>query len=500
MARTISTRAPGWLRAVLAALVLTAAVVTPATAVQIAEEAPPAADGDSVVIGQVELRVETGGSVTTASLATAREDDLRELQATLTTVIGHTPADSILLRFAGTLPDDDDWSTVTAGAVIDDNAAEAVVLLDPFLALSDTDARNLLRTLASRFWLVSASERAMPASLVDGFARYLQEPVLARQAREASFAQQAYLDGTLPAWSEIISDPDATVGLDQDAAAASRLAVAAFLIERYGASMVGDLATRFAADPGTGATEIVEAATGQPSERLDAAWEDFVTLWFAGGWRTNAFAALDLAPAEDLLARGAYEAAADRANQTLQVTTSLDDPIASVEAEMLVAQGSVGMQAEALMRDAEEALRHHQYARASTLIDRAADQYALLPGDHRPDSLMETWRGIADDGIVAIERLQAAAESQNDWFAMRESRQDAVAAGVTFARLGDTERLVVAQELVDQLDERFVRLVLALGAAIIILIIWLVVWSWNRAPGRVRWPGLADLAHEGGAR
>ncbi len=486
MARTTSTRSPGWLRALLAALVLTVVAVFPASAVQIAEEAPPAADGDSVAIGQIELRVETGGSVTTASLATAWEDALRELQATLTTIIDHTPAEPILVRFAGTLPDDDGWSAVTAAAVIDHDAAEAVVLLDPFLALSDTDARNLLRTLAARYWLVSASDRAMPEPLVDGFARYLQEPVLARQAREASFAQQAYLDGTLPPWNEIITDPDATAALEPDAALSARLAVAAFLVERYGASMVGDLATRFADDPDSGAIEIVETATGQPSERLDAAWEDFVTLWFAGGWRTNAFAALDLAPAEDLLARGAYEAAADRSNQTLQVTTSLDDPIASAEAEMLVAQGSVGMQAEALMRDAEEALRRHEYVRASTLIDRAADQYALLPEDHRPDSLMDTWLGIANDGIVAIERLESAAEAQNDWFAMRESRQDAVAAGVTFARLGDTERLAVAHELVDQLDERFVRLVLALGAAIVVLIAWLAVWSWNRAPGRVR--------------
>jgi hypothetical protein len=146
------------------------------------------------------------------------------------------------------------------------------------------------------------------------------------------------------------------------------------------------------------------------------------------------------------------------------------------------------------MADAEAALNDHDYARALTLIDRAVDQYALLPEDHRPDSLIETWRGMATDGMTAIDKLESARTSFEDWFSMRSSRQDAVEAGSTFARLGDTERLANAQKLVSDLDDRFFMLVLALGATIIVLGGWLAVWSWHRAPGRIRWPGLTEIA------
>ena len=40
-------------------------------------------------------------------------------------------------------------------------------------------------------------------------------------------------------------DPAATADLDPDAAQAARVAVASFMIERYGANMVGDLAAAF---------------------------------------------------------------------------------------------------------------------------------------------------------------------------------------------------------------------------------------------------------------
>src|SRR5690606_9129843 len=142
------------------------------------------------------------------------------------------------------------------------------------------------------------------------------------------------------------------------------------------------------------------------------------------------------------------------------------DRIGSSEAEMLVAQGSVGMQAEALMRDAQQALEGHDYQRALTLIDRAVDQYALLPEDHRPDNLIDTWRGMASDGVAAVGRLDRATKAFDDWFSMRSAREDAVEAGSTFASLGDTERMALAERLVDDLDERFLTLVLALGAAL----------------------------------
>lgn len=450
--------------------------------------------------GEVELRVETSGAVTTSSLTADWEAFLLDLQRDMTTIAGTTPQAPLVIRFVGSLPDDSDGGTAVADSVvINDGATVAIIGLDHFLSLPDSEASNLLRNLLARRWLVDASGGAMPAPLVDGFAHYLESPVLARQARQASLAQQSYLDDELPTWSEIIASPDATASLDPDVAHAARLAVAAFLVERYGASVIADLARSLEGEANDPIAAVVEV-TGQPRERLDDGWEDFIAVWFAGGWRNNAFAALDLEPARDLFSRGAYEASVDSANQTLQVTTALNDTPASAEAEMVVAQGSVGMQAEALMGDAEAALQAHDYSRALTLIDRAEDQYALLPEDHRPESLIETWRGITADGLAAIDNLNEANTSFEDWFSMRSARSDAVAAGSTFAGLGDTERLALAELLVADLDTRFQRLGLALGSAILVLAGWLLIWSWHRSPGRIRWPGLTDLARQEGLR
>jgi hypothetical protein len=452
---------------------------------------------DTARVGKVALRVDTTGAVTTASLRSTWKQPLTDLQSELDTILlGAGPAEPILIRFAGELPEGDGWAPVGSVAMVDADATEAVVRLDGFLDLSDADQENVFRNLVARRWLLGVSDGAMPAPLVDGIASYIERPVLARQARQASLAQQAYLNGDLPAWDALIADPDATADLDPDAAAAARVAAASFLIERYGANMVGDLAAGFRDAPKAKPADVVGDLTGQTKDRLDAAWDDFISVWFAGGWRANAFAALDLGPAKALFDRGAYEAAVDRANQTLQVTTALDDRIGSSEAEMLVAQGSVGMQAEALMRDAQQALADHDYGRARTLIDRAVDQYALLPEDHRPDSLIETWRGMATDGITAVEQLDRATTEFDDWFSMRSARADAVEAGSTFAALGDADRMALAQRLVDDLDDRFLTLLLALGAALAALVGWLVVWSWHRSPGRIRWPGLADLARQ----
>lgn len=496
MERTTPARRPHPLGALLVGIAILLALVPRLATAQATGETKPAAD--TARVGKVELRVDSTGAVTTESLLATWQDPLRDLQSELDTIVGGGPSEPILIRFAGKLPEGDGWSPVGTVSAVNADATEAVVRLDGFIDLSDTDKGNTFRNLVARRWLLGVSDGALPAPLVDGFAAYIERPVLARQARQASLAQQAYLNDKLPAWSDLLASPDATADLDPDAAQAARVAVASFLIERYGANMVADLATGFRDSPKAKPASVVSDVTGQPADRLDAAWKDFIAVWFAGGWRSNAFAALDLQPAQDLFNRGAYEAAVDRANQTLQVTTALDDRIGSAEAEMVVAQASVGMQAEALMRDAEQALKNHDYGRALTLIDRAVDQYALLPKDHRPDSLIETWRGMATDGVAAVDRLDRATTEFHDWFSLRSARQDAVGAGTTFANLGDTDRLALAQRLVDELDGRFLRLVLAIGAALALLVGWLAVWSWHRAPGRIRWPGMADLARQEG--
>lgn len=465
------------------------------------ERAAPPEEVENAV-GLVEIRVESTGAVTARSLASDLDPVLTGIQETITVVVGSRPDEPLQIRFVASAdrPADSGWIAVAPDTWVDADAAVAIVDLDAWLTLPDLEAENRLRHLVARRWLTEASDGAMPVALVDGFARYLEMPVLAQQARRASEVQQVYLDGQLPTWSEMVTTSGADTAVWDEAMASRHVALAAFLVERYGANMISDLAARYAAAAGTTgndpATAIV-AVTGQTPQRLDTSWDEFLAIWFAGGWRTNLFAALDLQPAEDLFARGAYEAAVDRANQTLLLTSALDDRVGSAEAERVAAQGSVGMQAEALMADAEEALRDHDYARATVLIDRAEDQYALLPEDHRPTTLVDTWRGLATSGTDAVGQLEQAHADSTDWFSMHAARDEAIEAGSAFADLGDTERVAGAQQLVDELDARLFRLVLALGGAAVLLVGWLIVWGWNRAPARVHWPAMIGKSERG---
>lgn len=463
--------------------------VIPAAA-QADERASTDADGGDNIIGQVEIRVESTGAVTSRSLASDLEPVLLDIQETLTVVVGARPDAPLLIRFVASAdrPEDDGWIGVAPDTWVNESATEAIVDLDAWLALPDIEATNRFRHLIARRWLIGASGGAMPPALVDGFARYLEMPLLAEQARRASTVQQSWLDGELPTWSDMVSSNEPEPALVGESIASRHIALAAFLVERYGANVIADLAMRYAGNADGDPSVAIVDVTGQTPDRLDRAWEEFLATWFAGGWRTNLFSALDLQPAEDLFARGAYEASVDRANQSLLLTTALDDRVGSAEAERVAAQGSVGMQAEALMADAEEALRDHDYARALVLIERAEDQYALLPDDHRPTDLIESWRTLATDGNDAVAQLEQAHAHSAGWFLMRVARSDAIEAGSTFASLGDSERVDVARRLVDDLDARLFRLVLGLGGATVLLVSWLVVWGWNRAPGRVHWP------------
>jgi len=445
-------------------------------------------------VGQVEIRVESTGAVTSGSLVNDLEPVLADIQEMTTVVVGSRPDEALVIRFVASAnrPTDAAWTAISQDTWVNDDATVAIVDLDAWLALPEIEAENRFRHLIARRWLVDASGGALPPALVDGFARYLETPVLAQQARLASIVQQGYLDGGLPSWSEMVTAGEAQPAELDEAVASRQVALAAFLVERYGTNVIGDLATWYAdtssADPARAITDV----TGQTPDRLDASWNEFLGTWFGGGWRSNLFAALDLQPAENLFARGAYEAAVDRANQTLLLTTALDDRVGSAEAERVAAQGSVGMQAEALMADAEEALRDHEYARAAVLIDRAEDQYALLPEDHRPASLVDSWRNLATNGIDAIAQTEQAHADSADWFSMHAARDEAIEAGSAFAALGDTDRVAGAQGLVDELDARLFRLVLALGGAAVLLVGWLLVWGWNRTPARVHWPTTLD--------
>jgi hypothetical protein len=154
----------------------------------------------------------------------------------------------------------------------------------------------------------------------------------------------------------------------------------------------------------------------------------------------------------------------------------------------LLAQTEVGLQAETLMTQTETALRQHNYERASDLIAQAEAQYARMPPDQRPDAVLADYRARADAGLKATEQLANAIRLGNSWTEFPQARNDAIAAGRTFAELSDADRLAEAEATLDRIDERVRRLVFLLGGLAFLSFVWLLLWRRHGGNTAMIWP------------
>jgi len=440
---------------------------------------------ESVEIGPIRLSVDAVGGVDARALADTNRRAITTAADEFTAIFATSPPAPVPLTFGPVLD-----QTQAAGmhaispiAWVGNDGTAIHIALDGFLKLTPIEAENQLRNALSRVWIHAASGGNLPAGYADGIARYVERPVLARQARLGSLVQRVYQAGTLPDLAALVGGTPA--GIDAETLDAARYAVVAFYVERYGIGAVQDLVAGFAASSDWKA--VTADALGQTMEQIDLAWRDYLPIFFASGWRANAVAAFDLGPAEALFARGAYAAAADQAERSQRLFSELGDQTRLARVEALLAQCAVGVQAEKIMTDVQAALEAHAYDRALTLIGQAEDLYAVLPEQHQPTQTLPTCRQLATDGQDAIVQLAEASDQSGNWIRVREARSDARDAGITFAALGDSERLAEAQALVDNLDDRLRSLILALVGITLLAGAWCAVWLWARAPGRLRW-------------
>jgi hypothetical protein len=188
-----------------------------------------------------------------------------------------------------------------------------------------------------------------------------------------------------------------------------------------------------------------------------------------------------------LLARAHYAAAKSELERSLRLYTDLGDRARQTEVEGLLRQGDVGLQAEALMTQTQQALERHTYDRAQTLLTQARGQYDQLPAAQRPAELLATYEELAGAGLRATSDLDRASRLSHRWADYPEARAAAVDAGAAFARLGDEEMTRSTRDVLDRLDARQRRLVLMLGALAALTIAWLALWRWARGPAELEW-------------
>lgn len=476
-------------------LVMSVGTLAPAQRTDARASAQASPTATSADVGRVRFDVESNGAIDATGLVELYGAGVTTAWDQFSALFGSEPAHTFQVRFL-VAPDpaataEMAWVSEGAWAAPDD--LSGVIAIEQFLALTPIEADNILRNMLSRSFMRQASGARLPAALADGIARYVELPVLARQARLGSLVQGLDQAGTRPTIPVVLGA--APLPFDAETSIAVRYSLVAFITERYGVASLQALVQGFATEPKWDV--VIPTVLGQSVERLDAAWGEFLPRWFGSGWRENAVSAFDLTRAEGLFERGAYEAASAEASRSQQLFSDLGDQPMLSRVEGLLAQSAVGLQADQTMTDVQTSLEAHDYARATTLLDEAERLYGRLPDAHRPTEAIASYRSIAGRGQEAVTRFALADQHAGSWLNVRQTRADALVAGREFAYLGDADRLGEANALVQNLDRRLQRLVLGLAAVSLFTGVWLVAWVWFRAPANLVWGPRGRIARTG---
>jgi hypothetical protein len=365
--------------------------------------------------------------------------------------------------------------------------ADRSLLVDGSILTGQTpvEAANSFRSALGRRLVLDATNGQLAPAFVEGMALYAREPLTPVLSRYAALLQNANSQGGLLSWADLHRTVTGEMA-STDLAVAEQYAVTAFLIDHYGISAYRAFLGASASAPDW--RTALQTGYGVPANEIESAWRDELSRWTNSGWKTNVIAGFDLDPARALLERGNYAAAKAILERSQRLFSEIGDEVSLQTVSTLLTQCDVGLQAEALMVQTEAALRTFDYARAGDLLTQAEAQYDRLPPDQRPTAVLESYRNLTNRGLNAIAQLDNANLLASSWTEFPQARKDALAAGATFAELGDATRLKETTSVLDRIDERQRRLVLLLGGLAVISLVWLLLWRKHGVNQTMRWP------------
>lgn len=368
-------------------------------------------------------------------------------------------------------------------SVLADPTGPRIALFRPsFAKLSPIEAENQLRHAVSHLVTSLATGGRVPWGFDEGIAQYVERPVSEKLARTASIVQTAHTRGEFPSWFDM-NRPNAYV--EPSLAAAMSYSVIAFLIDRYGIARLRQFLVELGSADSWG--QAMRLAYSGDQNDIEKQWEENVPEWTSDAWRENLVAAFDLEPARRLLEQANYAAA----KRALTPSETLFDQIGDREqlaiVQHLIAQCDIGIQAESLMTQTQQALETHDYDRAMNLLTQSKLQFAQLPAEQQPTELIAHYELLARQGIEAKTQLDSAIQRSHSWRDYAEAREEARSAGIAFAALGDEANVALAQAELDKLDQRQRRIMLLLVALAVLALVWLGLWLWARGPSELVW-------------
>ena len=117
-------------------------------------------------------------------------------------------------------------------------------------------------------------------------------------------------------------------------------------------------------------------------------WKAYLPQFLGGLWQRNQFTYYNIDDATQLVGIGQYSQAVALLTPAIAFLQQTPNTKRASEAQGLLSKARAGSEAEARVRDAQQALEENDYARTKMLLDQARELYKAIPDAkpplHRP--------------------------------------------------------------------------------------------------------------------
>ncbi len=323
-----------------------------------------------------------------------------------------------------------------------------------------------LRMLLTEQIAATMSGGNLPPGLLRGTALYGEVRPTDLSSFVSTLNQQANAD-RLADWATLFNTPD-------NALIGQQYSVVAFLIDTYGFRQYRDFLTTLskpeARKDWRQAMQIVyknEGATAATT--LESKWKAYLPQFLGGLWQRNQFAYYDIDEATQLVGAGQYSQAVTLLTPAIGFLQQTGTPKRAADAQTLLSKARAGSEAEARVRDAQQALEANDYPRTNDLLKQASDLYKAVP-DAKPPLLLIQYQQRAARGAQATDDLMKAESEISGWNVIR-ARQNANRAYGTFTEFGNAPLADRAESVMTRANQRIrMASVTVIGTGLAILL------------------------------
>lgn len=333
-------------------------------------------------------------------------------------------------------------------------------------ALQAPELTQNLRTLLTQQIAASLSGGNLPPGLLRGTALYGAAPPAELPALVATLNQQANAD-RLADWATLANNPDAAL-------AGQQYSVVSFLIDTYGfrmyRSFIETLGKPQARKDWRQAMQLVYTNEGPATATtLESKWKAYLPQFIGGLWQRNQFTYYNIDEATQLVGVGQYSQAVALLTPAIPFLQQTGTPKRASEAQALLSKARAGSEAEARVRDAQQALEGNDYPRTTQLLNQASDLYKAIP-DAKPPLILVQYQQRAARGVQATNDLTTAETEVGGWNVLR-ARQHANRALATFTEFGNAPLADRAESVTLRANQRIKMAgVGVIGTGLIVLI------------------------------